>query len=183
MHFQRWHIGSVVADIATAVADYRRFGPCNASEVARLSTRKWDNHAATFVDETVEVAFLRDAGGETIELIRPITSTGPQARLLAQRPGPSHAAYWCDDPGAAAGAMLEDGAAIVHITLGTAANPEALVERGGPRALLPVAGAIYLRLPGGLVVELNRRPANLDGMAAIWGDALRQTLPEVGGAG
>ncbi|MGE0383129.1 MAG: VOC family protein [Gammaproteobacteria bacterium] len=182
MKLQRWHVGTVVADIGAAIADYERFGPCAVSVAAHLPTRTWDPAAGDVVDEPLEVVFLRDGFGETFELIRPLSTGGPQSRLLAQRPGPTHVAYWCQDPVATAHALLAEGAEIVLLSLADAGDWRERYERGGAAALLPVTAASYLRLAGGLVVELNDGPASRATMTALWGEGVTACLPRMFGA-
>jgi hypothetical protein len=173
---QRWHVGLVVGDIDTAFADYRRLGSCMMSSVARLVTSTFDVEEHTVINEPLDVAWVRDGYGETFELIAPVGSAGPQARFLSERAGPSHLAYWCVDPASTAESLLRDGARLVLLVLSDPEGWEARVAEGGPSALLQVAAATYLRLAGGLMIELNSWQ-NRSSMVNLWGDTVLRAIP------
>jgi hypothetical protein len=175
---RRWHIGTVVQDISESISDYRRLGECRVSNIAHLPTQTYDVESDEVVDEPLEVAWVRDSYGETFELIAPLTTRGPQARFLAQRAGPSHVAFWCSDPVATAKALLDDGAHLVLLSLAETTGWRERVDLGGPSALLPMSAASYLRLPSGLMIELNQERGSIETMIGIWGEGVLATLPQ-----
>ena len=105
-------------------------------------------------------------------------TTGPQARFLSERPGPSHVAYWCEDPVTSAEELLDAGGRLVLLALSDTSGWRSRLERNGPRALLPLSAATYIRLPGGLIIELNSR-ASRSRMVDTWGESVLATLPEM----
>ena len=93
------HVGATVHDLPAAMADYAGLvtGPWVVSDPLLFAA--YDGIEGGVVDQRVTMAFARLAGGPTLELIAPSAETpdSPQRRLLEERPGISHIAYWSSD--------------------------------------------------------------------------------------
>jgi hypothetical protein len=147
------HVGAVVADIDLAVADHRRLGVDPWVCSAELRFRTYDGERRQVVEQAVRMAYGALPGGGSIELVEPDEATpeSPQRRLLAAGPGVTHVAYWCDEVLAVADPLLGDGATVFTASVGPDHDR---LDLDDPRAVLAAAGAAYLRLPSGALVEL-----------------------------
>lgn len=147
------HLGAVVADLDAAVSDHERCGVGPWVRSKPLRFRTFDGEHRRVVDQAVRMAYGALPGGGAIELVEPSdeTPSSPQRRLLDAGPGVTHVAYWCEGVLAAAGALLEGGATVFSASV--SAGPGAL-DLDDPRAVLAAAGAAYLRLRTGAIVEL-----------------------------
>ncbi len=179
LRLEPWHVGGVVADIRQAIAEHRMLGAVGVSDVATLDFDTYDGVAGTFVRETLDVAYVELAAGRgALELISPRERypVGPQARLLRERPGLSHTAYWCDDLIEAATWLLGQGAELILAPLIGLSGSHAGLEWGSVEELLTVSQTCYLRLRGGGIIELNPVASRLD-MPQIWGGDMLSLLP------
>lgn len=177
-----WHVGAVFPDMDEALATFRTTGAGIVTPVARLDTMTFDPLHNRFVREVLDVSFLQ-LGTGVVELIVPVGGEdgSPQRRLLDQRRGPSHFAYWCNDvPGAATRLLDDEGAAIYLLVPG--AETDTSVVPDDVRALVPDASAIYLQLRGGPIIELNPEP-NQAFLTATWGAEIDDLLALVRPAG
>lgn len=179
LRLEPWHVGGVVADIRQAIADHLTLGAVGISDVATLDFDTYDGVAGAIVRETLDVAYVKLAAGRgAVELISPRERypVGPQARLLRERPGLSHTAYWCDDLIEAATWFLGQGAELILAPLMGPAGSHAGLQWGSVEELLAVSQTCYLRLRGGGIIELNPVASRL-GTPEIWGGEMLSLLP------
>lgn len=174
-----WHVGAVVADLDQAIADYRMLGAVGVSDVAVFDFDTYDGIAGKIVRETLDVVYVELAAGRgAVELISPRERhpVGPQARLLGERPGLSHTAYWCDDFIEAASWFLGQGAQLVLAPLNGPPGSHAGLNCESVEELLNASQTCYLRLVGGGIIELNEVESRL-GMPQMWGGDILARLP------
>jgi catechol 2,3-dioxygenase-like lactoylglutathione lyase family enzyme len=167
------HVGGPVADREQAVALHTAMGAAPWVHGEPRTYTTYDGDRGRLVENTLRISYGRLAGGGVVELVEPSPRDGdtPQNRLLAQRPGLSHVAFWCDDVAAAGTALLDAGATLWTASTVDAAAWPALLEQG-PRALLQHLAVCYLRLADGELVELVSTAMWPRGMAALLGDAV-----------
>lgn len=172
-----WHVGAVVADLGQAIDDYRVLGAVGFSDVANFDFDTFDAASGDIVREQLDVVYVELAAGRgLVELICPRTDHGPQARLLRQRPGLSHTAYWCDEFIEVANWLLDRGAQLVLAPLHGAPGSHAELASAPLDDVLAAAQTCYLRLRGGGLVELNTVESRL-GMPMMWGESILDRLP------
>lgn len=176
------HVGAVVADLDAAMADHERLGAGPWVTTAPRTFTTFDGEHATVVDQDVRVAFGALPGGGAIELVEPQASTPtcPQARLLAAGAGVTHMAYWCPDVAAHGAAVLDSGGQVFSVALPPGAPWRQALAADGPRGVLALGGAAYLRLASGALVELVS-PAVRPGLRSAFGPGLDAVLPEPAG--
>jgi catechol 2,3-dioxygenase-like lactoylglutathione lyase family enzyme len=167
------HVGGPVADRAQAVALHTALGAAKWAHGEPRSYTTYDGERGRLVNNTLRISYGKLPGGSVVELVEPSPDDGdtPQNRLLAERPGLSHIAFWCDDVPAAGSALLDAGATLWTASTVDAAAWPALLE-AGPRALLQTLAVCYLRLPDGELVELVSTAMWPNTMAALLGDAV-----------
>lgn len=172
-----WHVGTVVADIRLAIADYQSLGSDGISPIATLSGKTFVGEQQLIVDESYEVAWLKlSAERSVIELIAPKTD-GPQKRLLEQRPGPSHLAYWCHSLIDTAQYFTDRGANLVLAPLTQTSLSERDLQGASLTEILTESQTCYLRLPSDLIIELNPVHSRKT-MTQVWGDDILSLVPE-----
>jgi catechol 2,3-dioxygenase-like lactoylglutathione lyase family enzyme len=88
------HVGIVVADIATASADFERRWGVTAGPATNL-TFPGARHRGTTIDLSARYSFI-DTGGSQIELIEPVSEPSPYTEFLAAGGGVHHLAYYVD---------------------------------------------------------------------------------------
>lgn len=171
-----WHIGCAVADIGAWLRDEALLGATLVSDVARITIHTFDAARGLIEEETLDVAWVAYPDGKgTLELISPV-SDGPQARLLRNRPGTSHLAYWCRDFGQAAAYLMDNGAQLVLAVLAAPPSREQSMAQMPHAEVIAQSQTCYLRMPGGSVIELNTA-ASRDGMSMVWGEAVLDVVP------
>jgi len=176
---EMWHVGCVVADIALAARDYLALGAMGASAPTLLETDIFDATAGRVWLEPLTIAWVgfgRDR--PAIELICPLEPDGPgsQARLLRQRPGASHTAYWCADVVSAARYLMRLGAAPFIVPLRGAPGSHDHLDGAPFEQVMAEAAAFYLKMPSGVLVELNAARGRAF-MAGKFGEASLAQIP------
>ncbi|SKB97088.1 Glyoxalase/Bleomycin resistance protein/Dioxygenase superfamily protein [Sphingopyxis flava] len=172
-----WHVGAVVADLEQAILEYRMLGAVGFSDAANFDFDTYDAATGDIVREQLDVVYVELAAGRgSVELICPRNAYGPQARLLRQRPGLSHTAYWCEEFIQAANWLLDCGAQLVLAPLHGVPGSHAELASAPLDDVLAAAQTCYLRLRSGGLIELNTVESRL-GMPLMWGNSILDRLP------
>lgn len=172
-----WHVGCVVENMAAAMADHRRLSAVAFSETAVLHSHSYDAQSHTVHADELQVAFVRHGDGTVFELICPVgpDGTSPRRRFLSERPGPTHVALWCDEFIPAATDLIDQGAEIVMGALNDGDQTDNALAAQTAEQLLTVCVTCYLRLKGGLMVELN--PASsYSNLPDTCGESIREVV-------
>jgi hypothetical protein len=150
------HVGATVHDLPAAMADYAGLvtGPWVVSDPLLFAA--YDGIEGGVVDQRVTMAFARLAGGPALELIAPSAETpdSPQRRLLEERPGISHIAYWSSDLATTARELIARGARLFSAATQDGERLAEVLEAQGEDGLLAELRACYLQLASGALVEL-----------------------------
>lgn len=169
-----WHLGAVVADIQVALEAERALGAVACSNIARLDSHTYDASTGEVVHECIDVAWVRQKHG-TVELICPLGPEGPQARLLEQRPGVSHRAYWCEDAVTASRSIAELGGTLYLAVLQPGSEAEADMRHWPLDQIVANSQACYFLMPGGSIIEINPQSGRKS-MKQAWGEDIDEIL-------
>jgi hypothetical protein len=176
---QRWdfmHIGSTVANVAVAVAMYQSlgFGPWVISDVVPFVS--YDGAEDVVVDQPMVVAFGRIPGGGALELVQPMSENGPQARMLQQRPGLNHIAYWCQNLSIGAKSLISSGARLFATSSPAVADWSSRGRPGHIAGLLDQVTTATFELPDGSLLELVATSMWVSGLPALFGAAVHDVI-------
>ena len=142
------HSGIRVSDLDACSHFYAALGFTVAAERDFTTPTEWMSTQTETPGLTMRVRFLEDARGNRLELLRVLTppAAGPRERRPLNRIGPTHLAFWADEPRAVIAALEERGGYFVeeaHVT-----TPQVELHHGAD--------------PDGVRIELMRLTAGPD---------------------
>ncbi len=151
---QLMHVGSTVDDLHGAIDRHRAMGIGPWAPSEPIDFTSYDGTRDAVVAQRLQLAFGRMPGGVAIELVHPLTLDGPQGRLLTQRPGLNHIAYWSEDLPGTGRDLLACGARLYAASSGAAGDWDREGRPGGIQGLIDRVPTATFRLPDGLLVEI-----------------------------
>jgi hypothetical protein len=171
------HIGSTVGDTAGSVLMYRRLGITEWVISDMIDFVTYDGEADKIVDQPMKVAFGRMPGSGSLELVQPGSSRGPQARLLRERAGLNHMAYWCVDLPRTSRALRDEGATLFATSSPYAAEWENADRPGGIDGLLDQVTTATFTLMDGTLMELVATDMWESGLPHLFGASIQDVIP------
>jgi catechol 2,3-dioxygenase-like lactoylglutathione lyase family enzyme len=148
------HVGSAVADITASIAMHSALGMGPWAVSVPIDFTSYDGGVDAVVPQRLRLAFGMMPGGLSIELVQPMSESGPQARLLAGRPGLNHICYWVHDLAVRGRALLDAGGSVAAASSGAAGEWDRAGRPGGILGLLDAVPTATFRVGDGLLIEL-----------------------------
>jgi catechol 2,3-dioxygenase-like lactoylglutathione lyase family enzyme len=148
------HLGAAVADITASIAMQSALGMGPWAVSVPIDFTSYDGGVDAVVPQRLRLAFGMMPGGLSIELVQPMSDSGPQARLLSSRPGLNHLCYWVHDLSSRGRALLEAGGTIAAASSGAAGEWDRSGRPGGIPGLLDAVPTATFRVGDGLLIEL-----------------------------
>jgi hypothetical protein len=156
---------------------YRRLGINEWVISEMIDFVTYDGKADDVVEQPMKVAFGRMPGSGCLELVQPGSSKGPQARLLQERAGMNHMAYWCVDLPRVSRALRDEGATLFATSSPYAAEWENAGRPGGIDGLIDQVTTATFSLMDGTLMELVSTDMWESGLPHLFGTSIQDVIP------